>query len=115
MYVFDSLLNANYTATMPSTHIPHSTTFTQPSLDGSLCIPALVDWQGVHSPKHPLFVFEDARGSLRKILWEEATQGIHRATEHIRHVLNLNRDSLEKPLIAILSSSGMYIVSHERL
>lgn len=97
-----------YTAlsTMPITHGLHSLTFTQPPIDGSLCLPALFDWQGSHSSKHPLFVFEDAPGSLRTILWEEGIQGIHRATEYIRRVVSLPIENTDKPVVAVLASSG---------
>ncbi|KAH8110852.1 acetyl-CoA synthetase-like protein [Phellopilus nigrolimitatus] len=72
---------------IPRTQGLQSTTFTQPPLDESLSLPALYDWQVEHSPKHPLFVFEDVSGSQRTILWEEGVQGVHRATRFVRQAV----------------------------
>ena len=55
--------------------------FTVPPLDHSLTLPEIYAWNAEHSPKHPLFVFEETPGSLRTILWEEAAHGIDRAAK----------------------------------
>ncbi|KAI5121945.1 hypothetical protein M0805_002017 [Coniferiporia weirii] len=86
----------------------HSSTFIQPPLDFSLSFPALFDWQAKNSPAHPLFVFDDESGSERKIFWDEAVQGIHRATRLVRENVGKypQSDSNGKPpLIAVLASS----------
>ncbi|THH03938.1 hypothetical protein EW145_g5884 [Phellinidium pouzarii] len=93
---------------VPRMHGLHCSTFVQPPLDFSLSLPALYDWQGEHSPNHPLFVFEDGPGSTRTILWAEAVQGIHRATQFVRSVVGepFGANSSERqPLIAVLASS----------
>ncbi|KAH8110853.1 acetyl-CoA synthetase-like protein [Phellopilus nigrolimitatus] len=90
------------------THGLQSATFTQPPLDGSLSLPAIYDWQAEHSPKHPIFVFEDAPGLLRTILWDEGAQGMHRATRFVRKAVGnpLVLDGSSKPsVIAVLASS----------
>ncbi|KAH8110847.1 acetyl-CoA synthetase-like protein [Phellopilus nigrolimitatus] len=94
--------------TIPRTHGLQSTTFTQPPLDESLSLPALYDWQAEHSPKHPLFVFEDVPGSQRTILWEEGVQGVHRATRFVRQAVGSPPSSNgggKPPVIAVLASS----------
>ncbi|KAH8113759.1 acetyl-CoA synthetase-like protein [Phellopilus nigrolimitatus] len=94
--------------TVPRTQGRQSTTFTQPPLDESLSLPALYDWQAEHSPKHPLFVFEDVPGSQRTILWDEGVQGVHRATRFVRQAVGshpiLNGGG-KPPVIAVLASS----------
>ncbi|EJC99103.1 acetyl-CoA synthetase-like protein [Fomitiporia mediterranea MF3/22] len=89
----------------PLTHGVHSKTFSQPPLDGSLCLPELLDLQGSRCGKHPLFVYEDAPNMSRIILWEEAIKGIHRATEYIRRAISQNNLASRKPVIAVLASS----------
>ncbi|KAH8110855.1 acetyl-CoA synthetase-like protein [Phellopilus nigrolimitatus] len=93
---------------IPRTHGRQSTTFTQPPLDESLSLPALYDWQAEHSPKHPLFVFEDVPGSQRTILWEEGAQGVHRATRFVRQAVGnppASNGGGKPPVIAVLASS----------
>ncbi|KAH8110877.1 acetyl-CoA synthetase-like protein [Phellopilus nigrolimitatus] len=85
-----------------------SATFTQPPLDESLSLPAIYDWQAKHSPKHPIFVFEDAPGLLRTILWDEGVQGVHRATRFVRKAVGnplMLEDSSKPSVIAVLASS----------
>ncbi|THH03024.1 hypothetical protein EW145_g6597 [Phellinidium pouzarii] len=92
----------------PQCHGLHSSTFVQPPLDFSLSLPALFDWQAEHSPEHPLFIFEDAPDSKRTILWAEAVQGIHRATQFVRSAIGKpfgSRSINISPLIAVLASS----------
>ncbi|THG95287.1 hypothetical protein EW145_g7985, partial [Phellinidium pouzarii] len=87
----------------------HSSTFVQPPLDSSLSFPALFDWQAEHSSNHPLFVFEDAPGLERTILWAEAVQGIHRATQFVRKAVGKSIESSiiegKPPVIAVLATS----------
>ncbi|KAK0184796.1 NRPS-like enzyme [Armillaria mellea] len=66
---------------MPST-LPdvNSLTFKPPPLDGSLIFPELFDYNAIHSPKHPLFRFDDPEnGGFRTILWEEGVAAFHTA------------------------------------
>ncbi|THH07788.1 hypothetical protein EW145_g3144 [Phellinidium pouzarii] len=91
----------------PVLHGLQSSTFVQPPLDFSISFPALFDWQAEHSPKHPLFVFEDAPGYFRTILWAEAIQGIHRATQFVRNAVGNGAQSGSgvEPVLAILANS----------
>lgn len=82
-----------------------SSTFTQPPSDPTLSFPALYDWQGEHSPDHPLFLFEEAPGSKRTIKWGEAVQGFHRATGYVRETVRYSGAG-SKPFIAVLATSG---------
>lgn len=75
-------------------------------MDGSLTITELYDWHYLNNRDHPLFVFEDAPGTLRTITMGEGVQGMHRATSYVLKEINL-KGVLEKPaVIAILSTSG---------
>ena len=95
-------------------HIPsitqglQSESFSQPPLDETFSCPALYDWQGTHSRDHPLFMFEDAPGSLRTLTWGEVIQGVHRATRLVRRCVGTNQvlSSDKIPVVALISSSG---------
>ena len=84
--------------------------FTQPPLDGSLSLPALYEWQAVHSPHHPVFIVENVPGCQRTILRDEGHQGFQRATRVIRKEVGYTEGECtgESPLvIAVLASAGM--------
>ncbi len=71
---------------MPST-LPDvaSLTFKPPPLDGSLTFPELFDYNAIHSPKHPLFRYDDPdNGGFRTILWEEAVAAFHIAGHYFK-------------------------------
>ena len=89
----------------PRTHGLKSATFVQPLYDPDLSFPAMYDWQGEHSPKHPLFKFEDSPDSKRIITWGEAIQGIHRASRYVRSVVGYSGEG-PKPFVAALATSG---------
>lgn len=89
----------------PRTHGLKSATFVQPLYDPALSFPAMYDWQGEHSPNHPLFIFGDSPGSKRVITWGEATQGIHRASRYVRGAVGYSGEG-PKPFIAALATSG---------
>ena len=94
----------------PRTQGLNSTTFVQPLHDSASNFPALYDWQGEHSPNHPLFIFGNSPGSKRIITWAEAVQGIHRASRYARSSLGFLREGT-KPFIAVLATSGKVIVN----
>ncbi|KAK0472521.1 NRPS-like enzyme [Armillaria novae-zelandiae] len=57
-----------------------ASTFKPPPLDGSLTFPELLDYNAIHSPKHPLFRYENPEnGGFRTILWEEGVAAFHAA------------------------------------
>ncbi|KAK0451170.1 NRPS-like enzyme [Desarmillaria tabescens] len=57
-----------------------SLTFKPPPVDGSLTFPELFDYNATHSPKHPLFRYDDPdNGGFRTILWEEGVAAFHTA------------------------------------
>ena len=89
-------------------------TFTQPPLDGSLSLAALYDWQAVHSPENPVFIFEESPGVHRTIKWAEAIKGIRRATRILRNAVRSSTEET-KPgnsrVIGVLASSGTYLSS----
>ncbi|KAH8110862.1 acetyl-CoA synthetase-like protein [Phellopilus nigrolimitatus] len=93
---------------IPRRHGLQSATFTQPPLDESLSLPAIYDWQAEHSPKHPVFVYEDEPGSQRTILWEENVQGVHRATRFVRKAIGnppASSSDGKAPVVAVLASA----------
>ncbi|KAI0318669.1 acetyl-CoA synthetase-like protein [Amylostereum chailletii] len=65
---------------LPKTQVLDSATFKAPPLgNATLFLPELYDWQYDHSPRHPLFHYEESPGKVRTIRWAEATRAIHRA------------------------------------
>ena len=90
---------------VPRTQGLKSTTFNQPLHDSASNFPALYDWQGEHSPNHPLFIFGDSPGSKRIITWAEAIQGIHRATRYVRDTVGQSGEGT-KPFLVALATSG---------
>ncbi|PBL03992.1 NRPS-like enzyme [Armillaria gallica] len=66
-----------------------SLTFKPPPLDGSLTFPELFDYNATHSPKHPLFRYNDPdNGGFRTILWEEGVAAFHTAGHHFKEYIH---------------------------
>ncbi|KAK0492826.1 NRPS-like enzyme [Armillaria luteobubalina] len=64
-------------------------TFKPPPLDGSLTFPELFDYNAIHSPKHPLFRYDDAdNGGFRTILWEEGVAAFHAAGHYLNKYIH---------------------------
>ncbi|KAK0464051.1 NRPS-like enzyme, partial [Armillaria novae-zelandiae] len=65
-----------------------SLTFNPPPLDGSLTFAEIIDYNGKHSPNHPLFRYEDPDSEdIRTILWSEGVAAFHTAGQHFRKYL----------------------------
>ncbi len=70
---------------LPTLQDVTSLTFKPPPLDGSLTFPELFDYNAIHSPKHPLFRYDDpGNGGFRTILWEEAVAAFHTAGHYFK-------------------------------
>ncbi|TFY82997.1 hypothetical protein EWM64_g1012 [Hericium alpestre] len=95
---------------VPATQVLNSATFHAPSLDGTLSLPELYDWQLEHSPLHPLFTYADNDGSIKDILWKEAMQAIRRYATVACKTLGFDspeilRSEPARPIVAILAAS----------
>ncbi|KAK0451172.1 NRPS-like enzyme [Desarmillaria tabescens] len=65
-----------------------SPTFKAPPLDGSLTFPELLDYNAIHSPKHPWFRYDDLDNSgFRTISWEEGVAAIHTAGHYFKRYI----------------------------
>ncbi|PBK81586.1 NRPS-like enzyme [Armillaria gallica] len=65
-----------------------SLTFTPPPIDGSLTFAEIVDYNGKHSPNHPLFRYEDPDSDdVHTILWSEGVAAFHTAGQHLQKYL----------------------------
>jgi hypothetical protein len=96
----------------PNTQALDSETFRIPQalVDDTLALPELYDWHAKNSPGHPLFIFEEAPGSIRTIFWPEAVRAIHRAAYLVSSVMADNASSSRNtPVIAILAATGMWL------
>lgn len=89
--------------TLPKRHQTFPS-YALPPLDGSLTLPDLYEWHSRHSPKHPLFVFEDEPGRLRTILMEEFVQGLNRTAK-------LTTDAVGADSISPASGKNVPVVS----
>ena len=92
-----------------------STTFESPTLDGSVPLPELYDWQYHHSPDHPVFIFDDPSPSkpngVRVYRWKTLVPIIHRTGRRILSLFNLTLplNPERVPVIAVLAAAGICI------
>ena len=106
-------------------HVPtpqgrNSATFHPPPLDGTLAVPELFEYDAVHSPSHPLFVYPDpdAPGGTRTICYPEALRLIHRTARIVhghhsraapRYAAQVGvRPHDQPPTIGILAIAGAF-------
>ncbi len=81
-------------------------TFSSPPVDGSLSIPELFDYNGLHSPDHPAFVYSD-KSVRRTITWSHASRAVNRAASFIRQQVEQNGPHNDRSIvIAILANLG---------
>lgn len=60
-----------------------------PPLDGSLTFPELFDYNATHSPRHPLFRYNDPdNGGFRTIFWEEGVAAFHTAGHYFKKYIH---------------------------
>ena len=92
----------------PPTQALSSRTFKPPPLDGSLSFVELYDWHLINNPDHPLFVYSDAEGAQRPILWPEAVRAVHNAGRLVRRMtVRPGEETVTTPkVIAILAAAG---------
>ena len=90
---------------VPST-ATDSATFAHPPLDNSLTLPQIYEWHGVHSPKHPLFMYEESTGTIKSILWKQAAQAVVCASDFIRSRVESRAasESVKVPVVGLLAS-----------
>ncbi|KAK0184736.1 NRPS-like enzyme [Armillaria mellea] len=80
-----------------------SLTFTPPPIDGSLSFAEIVDYNGWHSPNHPLFRYEDSDSEdVRTILWSEGVAAFHTVGQHFQKYL---ADEACPVVVGILANS----------
>ncbi|KAK0454193.1 NRPS-like enzyme [Desarmillaria tabescens] len=80
-----------------------SLTFTPPPIDGSLTFPEIIDYNGEHSPNHPLFRYEDPNSNdVRTIHWTEGVAAIHNAGQYFKKYLH---DETSPVVVSILANS----------
>ena len=90
-----------------------SITFTPPTLDVSVPLPELYDWQYRHSPDHPVFIFDNPSSSKPNDIcvytWKTVVPVIHRTGRHILSLFNftLPLDPEHTPVIAVLAAAGI--------
>ncbi|KAF8904606.1 hypothetical protein CPB85DRAFT_967094 [Mucidula mucida] len=86
-------------------------TFSSPPVDGSLSIPELFDYNGLHSPDHPAFVYSD-KSVRRTITWSHASRAVNRAASFIRQQVEQNGPHNDRSIvIAILANLDTFTSS----
>ncbi|KAK0184797.1 NRPS-like enzyme [Armillaria mellea] len=74
---------------LPAPQGVSSPTFKTPPLDGSLTFPELLDYNAIHSAKHPLFRYDDLdNGGFRTISWEEGVAAVHTAGHYFKKYIH---------------------------
>lgn len=104
---------------IPPPHIPtpqglHCPTFQPPTLDGTLNVAQIIEYNATHSPKHRVFVFLNDDGSIRTICYPEVWRMVTRAAGIITRHINRAHDRLaaqtrppgQGVTVAILASAG---------
>ena len=94
---------------LPPTQALNTTTFTVPPLDGSLSLPGLCDWQYIHSPNHPVFVYPGNDDVLVTVTWKETVRAIHRFGRLVRSLSQQDmKMPTDRPVYAILAHVGTW-------
>lgn len=83
----------------------NSSTFTRPPLEGPLFVSEIFDHHALHSPNHPMFMYEEA-GSIHTIPWSEGVRAVHRAARLIQSALLATATDRKSVVIAILGNAG---------
>ncbi|KAK0184801.1 NRPS-like enzyme [Armillaria mellea] len=74
---------------LPAPQGVSSPTFKTPPLDGSLTFPELLEYNAIHSAKHPLFRYDDLdNGGFRTISWEEGVAAVHTAGHYFKKYIH---------------------------
>ncbi len=98
----------------PLNHGLTSTTFVAPPLDGSMTVPQMFDHHAVHSPNHPVFLYEDGPGNKVYIQWKQ----VHLATSQVARYIEAQGigAATEGPkiiaILAVLDSITYFTLVH---
>ncbi|KAK0444273.1 uncharacterized protein EV420DRAFT_1277509 [Desarmillaria tabescens] len=87
----------------PPSQARASHTFVPPPLDGSLSLPEIYDYNAIHSPDHLVFVYDDDNDGVKKLVWSELGQAMHRAASVVRRNLKEQHRSTST-VVAILAN-----------
>jgi hypothetical protein len=83
-------------------------TFTQPALDGSLCISEIYEWHAKYSPNHPVFQYLDDDGTVATINFVDTVKAMHRGGWLLRTAVGQQTPAQERrPVIAMIALSGI--------
>lgn len=88
-----------------------SKTFAPPPLDLPLVYPEIVDWHGLHSREHPLFVYyDDSTQDIVRVNWFDAVQAIYRIANAVtRDVSAKGPISGAPPVVGLLAvTTGLW-------
>ncbi len=106
-YKGDTIQECSLSLMDPSIHRSQATasnTFVPPPLDGSLSLPEIYDYNATHNPDHLVFVYDDDEG-VKKLVWSELGQAMHRAASVVRRNLKEQHRSTST-VVAILANVG---------
>jgi len=92
----------------PPTQALNTATFVPPPLDLSLSVAEIIDFHRTHSPNHVVYVYEDAPGERKQIVFSTWVRAIHRAGRYVRDLFQLPEPRVGgvKPVISLLANSG---------
>ena len=94
---------------LPTPQAQKCATFTPPLdllADPTATVTDVYEWNAIHNPNHPLFIFDDD-GVAKSISWKEANQGVHRAAHYFTNYLPSHCNDTNVPtVIAMLATLG---------
>lgn len=98
----------------PPTQALNTTTFVPPPADLTLTVAELIDFHRTNSPNHVVYVYENAPGERKQIIFSAWIRAIHRAARHVRGLFQLPEPQRGgvKPVISLLANSGDNALLH---
>lgn len=100
-------MNSNRLSEVTCPQAVGSDTFRPPPLDRLLAFPEIVDWHGLHSHHHPLFVYyDDSSQNIARIQWGDAAQAVYRIANAVHRVVSAKgcTDGV-RPVVGLFAST----------
>ncbi|KDQ19579.1 hypothetical protein BOTBODRAFT_170655 [Botryobasidium botryosum FD-172 SS1] len=95
----------------PTQQAVDSPTFSSPSVDGTLSLPQMVDYNLIHNPNHPCIRYKSPATSglaYEELSWGDVARAIHRAARFVKSCAEATVTSATgPPVIAILATAEL--------
>lgn len=84
-----------------SSYTEHSTKRIYPPIDGSLFVPEMLEYNALHSPTHPFFVYPDEK---TKELHGISNLEFYRASQRVAHAVRPGRQGQDRKVVGIIAN-----------